>query len=172
MLISDFLIQLFIASLLLANRILALPADLVEDTSAIVSNGPFRSPDGTCGGTNAYTCAGTNFGLCCSSYNFCGNLTSHCLPSHASTASAASQQQPPAPAVPGKEPAVPATDSVASTQPSASSLKAASPLSDLALRSHHSALVGEQRIMSVPIVLSGLAVLRRAIVAPRRVIVV
>ncbi|KAH9207361.1 hypothetical protein DL95DRAFT_374443 [Leptodontidium sp. 2 PMI_412] len=75
-------IQLAAVSFLLTNRTLALPADLVEDTSAAVSNGPFRSPDGTCGGANAYTCAGTNFGPCCSLYNFCGNLSSHCLPSH------------------------------------------------------------------------------------------
>ncbi|PVH78196.1 carbohydrate-binding module family 18 protein [Cadophora sp. DSE1049] len=75
-------VPLVITILLLANHSFALPADLLEGTSSAISNGPLPSPDGTCGGQNAYTCTGTSYGPCCSSYNFCGNLTSHCLPSH------------------------------------------------------------------------------------------
>ncbi|KAH7061724.1 keratin-associated protein 5-4 [Paraphoma chrysanthemicola] len=36
------------------------------------------SPDGTCGGTNGYTCADSTFGSCCSSSGFCGSTTGHC----------------------------------------------------------------------------------------------
>ncbi|KZL86995.1 agglutinin isolectin 1 [Colletotrichum incanum] len=37
------------------------------------------SPDGSCGGTNAYTCTGSTFGNCCSRWGFCGNSDEHCL---------------------------------------------------------------------------------------------
>ncbi|OHW99235.1 plant lectins antimicrobial peptide, partial [Colletotrichum incanum] len=36
------------------------------------------SPDGSCGGTNQFTCAGSSLGSCCSSGNWCGDTTSHC----------------------------------------------------------------------------------------------
>ncbi|KAI9150838.1 Lectin-B [Paramyrothecium foliicola] len=36
------------------------------------------SPDGTCGGTNQFTCAGSTFGKCCSSTNWCGDESGHC----------------------------------------------------------------------------------------------
>ncbi|KAF4830322.1 Lectin-C [Colletotrichum tropicale] len=37
------------------------------------------SPDGTCGGINAYTCTGGSFGNCCSQWGYCGNSDDHCL---------------------------------------------------------------------------------------------
>ncbi|KAF2855092.1 carbohydrate esterase family 4 protein [Plenodomus tracheiphilus IPT5] len=37
------------------------------------------STDGTCGGTNGYTCAGFSEGECCSSYGWCGSSTGHHL---------------------------------------------------------------------------------------------
>jgi hypothetical protein len=40
------------------------------------------SVDGTCGSKANYTCTGSTYGPCCSSYDFCGNTTAHCLPSH------------------------------------------------------------------------------------------
>jgi hypothetical protein len=36
------------------------------------------SPNGSCGGTNKYKCAGSTFGDCCSSSGFCGSTTAHC----------------------------------------------------------------------------------------------
>ncbi|PVI03007.1 carbohydrate-binding module family 18 protein [Periconia macrospinosa] len=36
------------------------------------------SPDGTCGGTNGYTCSDSTFGNCCSSSGFCGTTSGHC----------------------------------------------------------------------------------------------
>jgi hypothetical protein len=36
------------------------------------------SPDGSCGGTNEYVCAGSGFGDCCSAYGYCGSSTGHC----------------------------------------------------------------------------------------------
>jgi len=37
------------------------------------------SVDGTCGGTNGYTCTGGEFnGQCCSPYGYCGSTTAHC----------------------------------------------------------------------------------------------
>ncbi|KAF2123712.1 carbohydrate-binding module family 18 protein [Dothidotthia symphoricarpi CBS 119687] len=36
------------------------------------------SPDGTCGGTKKYTCAGSSFGGCCSSGGYCGTTVTHC----------------------------------------------------------------------------------------------
>lgn len=72
------LIPLAIIALMIGNPVFALPADLVEETSATISNGPIRSPDGTCGGENAYTCTGTNYGPCCSSYNFVGFILCCC----------------------------------------------------------------------------------------------
>jgi hypothetical protein len=36
------------------------------------------SPDGSCGSTKGYTCAGFSEGECCSQYNYCGNSASHC----------------------------------------------------------------------------------------------
>ncbi|KAH6665600.1 hypothetical protein B0J14DRAFT_491721, partial [Halenospora varia] len=36
------------------------------------------SPDGACGGTNAYKCPGSGFGDCCSVNGFCGATTDHC----------------------------------------------------------------------------------------------
>ncbi|KAF6822476.1 agglutinin Isolectin 1 [Colletotrichum plurivorum] len=37
------------------------------------------TPDGSCGGTNAYTCTGGTFGNCCSQWGFCGNSDQHCF---------------------------------------------------------------------------------------------
>lgn len=36
------------------------------------------STDGSCGGTNKYTCQGSTFGNCCSQYGWCGSTTAHC----------------------------------------------------------------------------------------------
>ncbi|PVH92943.1 carbohydrate-binding module family 18 [Periconia macrospinosa] len=36
------------------------------------------SMDGTCGGNNGYTCAGSSFGDCCSQYGWCGSEDGHC----------------------------------------------------------------------------------------------
>ncbi|KAF9729258.1 hypothetical protein PMIN03_000309 [Paraphaeosphaeria minitans] len=36
------------------------------------------SPDGTCGGTNNFTCAGSGYGECCSQHGYCGNTTEYC----------------------------------------------------------------------------------------------
>lgn len=36
------------------------------------------SVDGSCGGTNGYTCKGSTFGDCCSSYGWCGSSNAHC----------------------------------------------------------------------------------------------
>ena len=40
--------------------------------------GPSVSPDGTCGDTNAYTCAGSSFGDCCSTSGYCGSADAYC----------------------------------------------------------------------------------------------
>ena len=36
------------------------------------------SPDGSCGGTNKYTCQGSQWGSCCSQYGWCGSSDAHC----------------------------------------------------------------------------------------------
>ncbi|KAF2743414.1 carbohydrate-binding module family 18 protein, partial [Sporormia fimetaria CBS 119925] len=36
------------------------------------------STDGTCGGTQGYTCLGSAFGNCCSQWGWCGSSTGHC----------------------------------------------------------------------------------------------
>ncbi|KAF2036523.1 hypothetical protein EK21DRAFT_51690 [Setomelanomma holmii] len=36
------------------------------------------SPDGTCGGPKGYTCKDSNFGSCCSTYEYCGNSPAYC----------------------------------------------------------------------------------------------
>lgn len=36
------------------------------------------STDGSCGGTNGYTCQGSSFGNCCSQYGWCGSDAAHC----------------------------------------------------------------------------------------------
>ncbi|CAI6335761.1 unnamed protein product [Periconia digitata] len=36
------------------------------------------STDGSCGGTKGYTCVGSTFGDCCSSYGWCGSSSLHC----------------------------------------------------------------------------------------------
>ncbi|KLU82797.1 hypothetical protein MAPG_01865, partial [Magnaporthiopsis poae ATCC 64411] len=36
------------------------------------------SQDGTCGGPNNYSCKGSEFGDCCSSYGYCGTSILHC----------------------------------------------------------------------------------------------
>ncbi|KAF2740592.1 FAD-binding domain-containing protein [Polyplosphaeria fusca] len=36
------------------------------------------SPDGTCGGTQKYTCLNSSFGNCCSSSGWCGSTTAYC----------------------------------------------------------------------------------------------
>src|SRR6187402_2145872 len=69
--------------LVLATSILAFPADATSDASLDL----IPSPDGTCGPNTTYTCLHSTTGPCCSSYNFCGNTTSHCLPSHGCQAS-------------------------------------------------------------------------------------
>lgn len=36
------------------------------------------STDGSCGGTNKFTCQGSSFGNCCSQYGWCGSSKDHC----------------------------------------------------------------------------------------------
>ncbi|OHE98733.1 chitin binding protein [Colletotrichum orchidophilum] len=36
------------------------------------------STNGECAGTAGFNCLGSNFGDCCSPYNYCGNTTAHC----------------------------------------------------------------------------------------------
>ncbi|KAF2019070.1 carbohydrate esterase family 4 protein [Aaosphaeria arxii CBS 175.79] len=36
------------------------------------------STDGSCGGTNGFTCKGSSFGNCCSQYGWCGSTVDHC----------------------------------------------------------------------------------------------
>lgn len=36
------------------------------------------STDGTCAGTNGFTCAGSSYGNCCSPYGWCGSSNDHC----------------------------------------------------------------------------------------------
>ncbi|OCK77775.1 carbohydrate-binding module family 18 protein, partial [Lepidopterella palustris CBS 459.81] len=36
------------------------------------------SPDGTCGGTNGYSCLGSVHGDCCSAYGYCGSTSLYC----------------------------------------------------------------------------------------------
>jgi hypothetical protein len=36
------------------------------------------STDGSCGGTKGFTCQGSSFGNCCSTYGWCGSSTDHC----------------------------------------------------------------------------------------------
>ncbi|OHW92115.1 chitin recognition protein [Colletotrichum incanum] len=36
------------------------------------------STNGQCGGTGGFNCLGSNFGDCCSPYNYCGNTPDHC----------------------------------------------------------------------------------------------
>ncbi|KAI8943581.1 hypothetical protein NX059_001575 [Plenodomus lindquistii] len=36
------------------------------------------STDGTCGGTNQFTCKGSSYGDCCSQYGWCGTSADHC----------------------------------------------------------------------------------------------
>ncbi|OAL44265.1 hypothetical protein IQ07DRAFT_463352, partial [Pyrenochaeta sp. DS3sAY3a] len=44
----------------------------------VTTPGTRLSPDGTCGGTTGYSCPGSGFGNCCSSYGWCGSTTAHC----------------------------------------------------------------------------------------------
>ena len=60
---------------------LALPGTL-DDGLQAVNTSIVPSLDGTCGIKSNYTCTGSAYGPCCSSYDFCGNTTAHCLPSH------------------------------------------------------------------------------------------
>ncbi|RPA91178.1 hypothetical protein L873DRAFT_1715215 [Choiromyces venosus 120613-1] len=47
-------------------------------TGACLTTG-VSSVDGSCGGTNGYTCTGGAFdGQCCSAYGWCGSDTAHC----------------------------------------------------------------------------------------------
>lgn len=43
-----------------------------------VPGGLMASPDRTCGGENRYTCLGSAFGDCCSSFGFCGSDADYC----------------------------------------------------------------------------------------------
>lgn len=57
------------AGLLSAGFVHASPAPLEKRA---VSN------DGSCGGTKAFTCQGSEFGNCCSQYGWCGSSAAHC----------------------------------------------------------------------------------------------
>lgn len=45
------------------------------------ASGTVVSTDGSCGGTNAYTCQGSTFGNCCSVNGWCGSTTAYCATS-------------------------------------------------------------------------------------------
>lgn len=62
----------------LLSFVKAIPTvDIFASSKSLFSRGPI-STDGSCGGTDAITCTGSTFGICCSSFGFCGNTTTHC----------------------------------------------------------------------------------------------
>lgn len=68
---------------LFLTGVFSLSDTLLDDGLTTINNTIIvASPDGTCGPKANYTCNGSAFGQCCSSYDFCGNTTAHCLPSH------------------------------------------------------------------------------------------
>jgi hypothetical protein len=74
-------LRLAFAFLPLLAVVLSLPGAMDNGLQAAnVSIVP--SADGTCGSKTNYTCTGSTYRPCCSSYDFCGNTTAHCLPSH------------------------------------------------------------------------------------------
>ncbi|TKW50087.1 Chitin deacetylase [Colletotrichum tanaceti] len=50
----------------------------VSSTNPAAATNTRLSTSGECGGTNGFNCLGSNFGDCCSPYNYCGNTTAHC----------------------------------------------------------------------------------------------
>ena len=67
--------------LLFITGVLSFPSPFDDGTHITV---PLIDPsrDGTCGAKANYTCTGSIYGRCCSSYDFCGNSTAHCFLSH------------------------------------------------------------------------------------------
>jgi len=49
-----------------------------RSSSAPASTATKVTTDATCGGTAGYTCLGSTFGSCCSSFGWCGSTTAHC----------------------------------------------------------------------------------------------
>ncbi|WYZ40736.1 hypothetical protein EsH8_IV_001077 [Colletotrichum jinshuiense] len=47
-------------------------------TAAAAATNTKLTTNGECGGTGGFNCLGSNFGDCCSPYNYCGNTTAHC----------------------------------------------------------------------------------------------
>ncbi|KAH8781561.1 hypothetical protein F5882DRAFT_145173 [Hyaloscypha sp. PMI_1271] len=75
------LLHLAFAFLPLLTGALSLPGTLDHGLQSV--NGSIvPSIDGTCGSKTNYTCTGSTYGPCCSSYDYCGNTTAHCLPTH------------------------------------------------------------------------------------------
>ncbi|WQF76399.1 Putative chitin-binding, type 1, NodB domain, glycoside hydrolase/deacetylase, beta/alpha-barrel [Colletotrichum destructivum] len=50
----------------------------VSSTNPAAATNTRLSTSGECGGTAGFNCLGSNFGDCCSPYNYCGNTTAHC----------------------------------------------------------------------------------------------
>ncbi|KAN0090233.1 hypothetical protein V8E51_018812 [Hyaloscypha variabilis] len=75
------LLYLVLTALNLLPIVHALPGTLDQGLQS-VNGSNIPSVDGTCGAAKNYTCTGSTYGPCCSSYDFCGNTTAHCLPSH------------------------------------------------------------------------------------------
>src|SRR5450756_636983 len=75
------LLRLAFAFIPLLTVVLSRPGTLDHGLESV--NGSIvPSADGTCGAKSNYTCTGSTYGPCCSSYDYCGNTTAHCLPAH------------------------------------------------------------------------------------------
>ncbi|KAL0263586.1 hypothetical protein SLS55_002567 [Diplodia seriata] len=57
----------------LAGSSLAVPAPALNLARSLTP-----SPDGSCGGSTGYTCAGSTHGNCCSQYGWCGSDSAYC----------------------------------------------------------------------------------------------
>ncbi|KAH8200951.1 hypothetical protein TruAng_004889 [Truncatella angustata] len=60
------------------NESIAAATATATTASAAASSISTISPDGTCGEENGYTCAGSEFGDCCSIYGYCGSTADYC----------------------------------------------------------------------------------------------
>jgi len=68
--------------LLITSTILALLSGFTQslptlDTPTTLARAGI-SIDGSCGGSNGFTCTGSTFGTCCSSSGFCGSTVAYC----------------------------------------------------------------------------------------------
>jgi hypothetical protein len=57
----------------------ARPSSAAVSSAAVsVPSSSTVTPDGSCGGSNQFTCQGSFSGNCCSQYNFCGSTDAYC----------------------------------------------------------------------------------------------